>query len=63
MIKNIPLDLRSSVSDIGGVYVTQIIHFVGGEKQNISRYRICKYTSRAVYKIQTKKRSLDNDKR
>lgn len=33
MIKNIPLDLRSSVSDIVGVYVTQIIHFVGGEKR------------------------------
>lgn len=33
MIKNIPLDLKSSVSDIGGVYVTQIIHFVGGEKR------------------------------
>lgn len=33
MSDNDPLNLKSSVNDIVGDYVTQIIHFVGGEKR------------------------------
>jgi len=33
MHNNTPVDLKSSVSDVVGNYVTQIIHFIGGEKR------------------------------
>jgi len=33
MQHNTPVDLKSSVSDVVGNYVTQIIHFIGGDKR------------------------------
>jgi hypothetical protein len=30
------IDLKSSVTEISGEYVTQIIHFVGGEKRTFN---------------------------
>jgi hypothetical protein len=33
MYNNTSVDLKSSVSDVVGNYVTQIIHFIGGEKR------------------------------
>lgn len=30
------LDLKSSVTEIAGKYVTQIIHFIGGEKRTFN---------------------------
>ena len=33
MSNNTSVDLKSSVSDVVGNYVTQIIHFIGGEKR------------------------------
>ena len=36
MPKQISTDLKSSVTEIAGEYVTQIIHFVGGEKSTFN---------------------------
>ncbi len=37
MDKNIHIDLKSSVTEIVGETVTQIIHFVGGEKRTFNK--------------------------
>ena len=36
MERRMEIDLKSSVTDIVGKYVTQIIHFVGGEKRTFN---------------------------
>ena len=36
MERRMEIDLKSSVADIVGKYVTQIIHFVGGEKRTFN---------------------------
>ena len=38
-MKEIPIDLKSSVNEISGELVTQIIHFLGGEKRTFSHIK------------------------
>ena len=38
-MKETPIDLKSSVNEISGELVTQIIHFLGGEKRTFSHIK------------------------
>ena len=38
-MKQTPIDLKSSVNEISGELVTQIIHFLGGEKRTFSNIK------------------------
>jgi hypothetical protein len=38
-MKQTPTDLKSSVNEVSGELVTQIIHFLGGEKRTFSNIK------------------------
>ena len=38
-MKQTPIDLKSSVNEVSGESVTQIIHFLGGEKRTFSNIK------------------------
>ena len=60
----VDIDLKSSVIEIAGEYVTQIIHFVGGEKRTFNNIKSSNIKQGQFTKLLTKdeRMILINDK-